>query len=145
MRGISVATYSRADPIYLDRHAAGADRILPVNRVKPHTCFKGPIESGCTKMAVVGFGKQPGAALTRISSSRPLLAASQSTTSISSTSACVDRSSRGYKAQRWIHAHPVDRTECPLRTSGHLPPDAATDNDRVGEWRGHDVMQPRGG
>lgn len=49
-------------PIYLDLHAAGADRILPVNRVKPHTCFKGPIESGCTKMAVVGFGKQPGAA-----------------------------------------------------------------------------------
>ncbi|MFV0306910.1 MAG: DUF2088 domain-containing protein [Desertimonas sp.] len=49
-------------PLHLDRHAAGADRILPVNRVKPHTCFKGPIESGCTKMAVVGFGKQPGAA-----------------------------------------------------------------------------------
>ncbi len=49
-------------PIYLDRHAAAADRILPVNRTKPHTCFKGPIESGCTKMAVVGFGKQPGAA-----------------------------------------------------------------------------------
>jgi hypothetical protein len=49
-------------PVYLDRHAASADRILPVNRTKPHTCFKGPIESGCTKMAVVGFGKQPGAA-----------------------------------------------------------------------------------
>ena len=48
--------------LHLDLHAAGADRILPVNRVKPHTCFKGPIESGCTKMAVVGFGKQPGAA-----------------------------------------------------------------------------------
>jgi hypothetical protein len=49
-------------PLYLDKYAAGADRILPVNRIKPHTCFKGPIESGCTKMAVVGFGKQPGAA-----------------------------------------------------------------------------------
>ena len=49
-------------PIHLDKHAAGADRILPVNRVKPHTAFHGPIESGCTKMAVVGFGKQPGAA-----------------------------------------------------------------------------------
>ena len=35
---------------------------MPVNRIKPHTAFKGPIESGCTKMAVVGFGKQPGAA-----------------------------------------------------------------------------------
>lgn len=49
-------------PLYLDRAAVAADRILPVNRTKPHTCFKGPIESGCTKMAVVGFGKQPGAA-----------------------------------------------------------------------------------
>lgn len=49
-------------PLYLDRHAASADRILPVNRTKPHTCFKGPIESGCAKMTVVGMGKQPGAA-----------------------------------------------------------------------------------
>ena len=49
-------------PLYLDRHAAGADRIFPVNRIKPHTCFKGPIESGLTRMSVVGFGKQPGAA-----------------------------------------------------------------------------------
>ena len=32
----------------------------PVNRIKPHTAFQGPIESGCTKMAVVGFGKQAG-------------------------------------------------------------------------------------
>jgi hypothetical protein len=49
-------------PLYLDRHAASAHRILPVNRTKPHTCFKGPIESGCAKMTVVGMGKQPGAA-----------------------------------------------------------------------------------
>ena len=57
-----VATTDRGRRLYLDAHAAGADRILPVNRVKPHTAFRGPIESGCTKMAVVGFGKQPGAA-----------------------------------------------------------------------------------
>ncbi len=62
METIEVARTASGMPIYLDRHAAAADRILPVNRVKPHTCFKGPIESGCTKMAVVGFGKQPGAA-----------------------------------------------------------------------------------
>ena len=49
--------------MHLDANAAAADRFLPVNRIKPHTCFKGPIESGCMKMAVVGFGKQPGAAL----------------------------------------------------------------------------------
>jgi len=62
METVEVARTPGGMPLYLDRHAAGADRILPVNRVKPHTCFKGPIESGPTKMAVVGFGKQPGAA-----------------------------------------------------------------------------------
>ena len=62
MDTVEVARTADGMPLYLDRHAAAADRIFPVNRVKPHTCFKGPIESGCTKMAVVGFGKQPGAA-----------------------------------------------------------------------------------
>jgi hypothetical protein len=62
METVEVARTANGMPIYLDRFAAAADRILPVNRMKPHTCFKGPIESGCTKMAVVGFGKQPGAA-----------------------------------------------------------------------------------
>jgi hypothetical protein len=62
METVEVARTTAGMPLYLDRFAAGADRILPVNRIKPHTCFKGPIESGCTKMAVVGFGKQPGAA-----------------------------------------------------------------------------------
>lgn len=61
METIEVARTPDGMPLYLDAHAAGADRILPVNRVKPHTCFHGPIESGCTKMAVVGFGKQLGA------------------------------------------------------------------------------------
>lgn len=62
MATVEVARTSTGMPIYLDEHAAAADAIFPVNRIKPHTCFKGPIESGCTKMAVVGFGKQPGAA-----------------------------------------------------------------------------------
>jgi hypothetical protein len=48
-------------PLFLDEHAASADRIVPVNRIKPHTCFEGPVESGMSKMAVIGFGKQPGA------------------------------------------------------------------------------------
>ncbi len=62
METVEVARTDDGMPLYLDLHAAGADRIFPVNRIKPHTCFKGPIESGLTKMAVVGFGKQPGAA-----------------------------------------------------------------------------------
>ncbi len=47
--------------LYQDRHAAGADAIVVVNRIKPHTDFHGPLESGLMKMAVVGLGKQKGA------------------------------------------------------------------------------------
>lgn len=62
MATVEVARTASGMPLYLDEHAAAADFVFPVNRIKPHTCFKGPIESGVTKMAVVGFGKQPGAA-----------------------------------------------------------------------------------
>src|SRR5437870_1419001 len=47
--------------VYQDRHAAGADAIVLVNRIKPHTDFHGPIESGLMKMAAIGLGKQRGA------------------------------------------------------------------------------------
>ena len=47
--------------VYQDKNAAGADAIVPVNRIKPHTDFHGPIESGLIKMAAIGFGKQKGA------------------------------------------------------------------------------------
>jgi hypothetical protein len=47
--------------IYQDRHSAGADAIIPVNRIKPHTDFHGHIESGLMKMMAIGFGKQKGA------------------------------------------------------------------------------------
>ncbi len=63
MDTVVVARTAAGTPVHLDANAAAADRFLPVNRIKPHTCFKGPVESGCMKMAVVGFGKQPGAAL----------------------------------------------------------------------------------
>jgi hypothetical protein len=62
METVEVARTVSNVPMFLDRHAAGADFFFPVNRLKPHTCFKGPLESGLSKMAVVGFGKQPGAA-----------------------------------------------------------------------------------
>ncbi|MFP5489788.1 MAG: DUF2088 domain-containing protein [Acidimicrobiia bacterium] len=63
MDTVVVADTAAGTPVHLDANAAAADRFLPVNRVKPHTCFKGPVESGCMKMAVVGFGKRPGAFL----------------------------------------------------------------------------------
>jgi hypothetical protein len=49
-------------PVFLDRNAfEGADLIVPVNRVKVHTDFSGPIESGLMKMIAIGLGKQRGA------------------------------------------------------------------------------------
>jgi len=47
--------------VYLDRHALQADGIFVVGRVKPHTDFKGDIESGLLKMLAIGLGKQKGA------------------------------------------------------------------------------------
>lgn len=49
-------------PVFMDRHAfEDADVIIPINRVKPHTDFSGPVESGLLKMIAIGLGKQLGA------------------------------------------------------------------------------------
>ena len=48
-------------PVWLDRYAADADWIGVINRVKPHTDFKGEIESGMFKMMTIGLGKHRGA------------------------------------------------------------------------------------
>ncbi len=58
---VQLGTTASGFPVYCDRNAAGADYILPVHRVKPHTDFKGPIESGICKMLVIGLGKHKGA------------------------------------------------------------------------------------
>jgi hypothetical protein len=42
--------------------ALDADAVIPVNRIKPHTDFPGPLGSGIQKMLTIGFGKQVGAA-----------------------------------------------------------------------------------
>ncbi|MBB6283701.1 lactate racemase domain-containing protein [Geobacillus subterraneus] len=48
-------------PVYMDRFAANADGIIVINRIKPHTAFRGPVESGLMKMLSIGLGKQKGA------------------------------------------------------------------------------------
>jgi hypothetical protein len=49
-------------PVWFDRIAAReADAVIPIGRVKPHTDFHGPIESGLMKMIAIGLGKQKGA------------------------------------------------------------------------------------
>jgi Lactate racemase N-terminal domain len=47
--------------VYMDRNAYEADSVVVVNRIKPHTAFRGSVESGPTKMLAIGLGKQRGA------------------------------------------------------------------------------------
>jgi hypothetical protein len=51
-------------PVPFSTAALAADGVLVINRVKAHTNFTGRFESGLTKMATVGLGKQPGAKAT---------------------------------------------------------------------------------
>jgi len=54
-------TPDRDVPVVADANAVAADAIVPINRVKPHTDFDGTVESGLSKMLVIGMGKQRGA------------------------------------------------------------------------------------
>jgi hypothetical protein len=47
-------------PVYVDKYALAADMAVLINRVKPHTGFRGPIESGICKMMAIGLGKHVG-------------------------------------------------------------------------------------
>ena len=44
-------------PVHMDKHAAEADAVVVINRIKPHTAFRGATESGLTKMLAIGIGK----------------------------------------------------------------------------------------
>lgn len=50
-------------PLYCDKHALDADGIVVVNKIKPHSNYKGDYESGLCKMMVIGLGKHKGAAM----------------------------------------------------------------------------------
>jgi hypothetical protein len=58
---VRVGTTAGGLPAYVDAFAAAADGIVVVNRIKPHTSFRGKVESGLAKMIVIGAGKQKGA------------------------------------------------------------------------------------
>ncbi len=49
-------------PVFFNQAALESDGIIVVNRVKPHTSFRGPVESGLMKMLAVGLGNPQGAA-----------------------------------------------------------------------------------
>lgn len=58
---VNFGTTDDGVPVLADKHAAAADFIVPVNRVKAHTEFTHEFESGLLKMLAIGMGKKDGA------------------------------------------------------------------------------------
>ena len=61
METVVVGTSANGLPAHMDKYAAEADAVIAINRIKPHTSFRGAIESGVVKMLTIGLGKQKGA------------------------------------------------------------------------------------
>ena len=61
MEVVEISRLSNGLPVYVDKNAYHADGIVLINRIKPHTAFRGPNESGLVKMIAIGLGKQKGA------------------------------------------------------------------------------------
>lgn len=61
MEVVKLAELENGLPVYMDKLASEADGIVVINRVKPHTAFRGKVESGIMKMISIGLGKQKGA------------------------------------------------------------------------------------
>lgn len=61
MKTVKIGVNEEGKDVYIDKYAAEADGIIVNCRVKPHTAFRGPYESGIMKMMTIGLGKQYGA------------------------------------------------------------------------------------
>ncbi|MGE4283164.1 MAG: lactate racemase domain-containing protein [Clostridia bacterium] len=61
METVQVGVSEYGLPVRIDKLANEADGIIVVGRVKPHTSFRGKLESGLCKMITIGLGKQYGA------------------------------------------------------------------------------------
>jgi len=61
MDTVEIGVTEEGHHVRIDKNAAGADAIIVSCRIKPHTGFRGPYESGIMKMMTIGMGKQAGA------------------------------------------------------------------------------------
>lgn len=61
MEAVQVGVTPEGIPVFQDRLAFESDGIVVVNRIKAHTDFTGPVESGLMKMLTIGLGKHRGA------------------------------------------------------------------------------------
>ncbi|MEW5920710.1 MAG: lactate racemase domain-containing protein [Bacillota bacterium] len=55
-----VGSLASGVPVFFDKTAYQADVVIPVNRIKLHTDFRGEVESGLVKMLCIGLGKHKG-------------------------------------------------------------------------------------
>jgi hypothetical protein len=62
METVKIGETPEGMPVYFDAHAANADGIIAINRIKEHGAFRGKWESGLLKILSVGLGKARGAA-----------------------------------------------------------------------------------
>lgn len=61
MEVVNIGITEDGREVYIDKAAASADGIIVAGRIKPHTGFRGPYQSGLMKMMAIGLGKQYGA------------------------------------------------------------------------------------
>ena len=60
METVIIGETKKGVPVHIDKFADQADAIVPIVRVKVHTDFAGPIQSGFCKMLSIGIGKHNG-------------------------------------------------------------------------------------
>lgn len=63
MEAVLLGTLDDGTPVYCDRYAAEADGLVVMNKIKPHTDFRGSHESGLAKMMAIGLGNHKGASM----------------------------------------------------------------------------------
>ncbi len=61
METVRVGQLPDGDEVRMDKFAHEADAVIGVGRIKAHTAFRGPYESGLVKMMAIGMGKRAGA------------------------------------------------------------------------------------
>ena len=61
MEVVEIGESEFGTPVYLDRYASLADKIIVVNKINSHSEFIGEVESGLSKMCLLGLGKHKGA------------------------------------------------------------------------------------
>lgn len=61
METVRIGKLENGDEVQVDRFAYEADAVIVVGRIKAHTAFRGPYESGLIKMMAIGMGKRAGA------------------------------------------------------------------------------------